>query len=64
MASVPGGQYTFFANGSNTNVVATADGSVLPPPVGGEFNLELLTSRHGSAAILPGYQGVAMHCRQ
>src|SRR5215472_9725043 len=60
MASVPGGQYTFFANGGNTNVVATPDGSHLPPPVAGEFNLELLTSGHGSAAIPPGYQGVAM----
>src|SRR5207253_9521605 len=60
MASVPGGQYTFFANGSNANVVATPDGSGLPPPVAGEFNLELLISGHGSASIPPGYQGVAM----
>ena len=28
MASVPGGQYTFFANGGNTNVVATPDGNL------------------------------------
>ena len=59
MASVPGGQYTLFANGNNMNVVATPDG-VVPPPVAGLFNLELLTSGSGSAAIPPGYQGVAM----
>ena len=28
MASVPGGQYTLFANGNNMNVVATPDGAV------------------------------------
>jgi Ca2+-binding RTX toxin-like protein len=60
MASVPGGQYTLFANGNNMNVVATPDGVGLPPPVAGLFNLELLTSGSGSAAIPPGYQGVAM----
>src|SRR5262249_62037194 len=60
MASVPGGQYTFFANGNNANVVATPDGSGLPPPVAGQFNLELLTSGSGSASIPPGYQGVAI----
>jgi hypothetical protein len=60
MASVPGGQYTLFANGTNMNVVATPDGIGLPPPVAGLFNLELLTSGSGSSAIPPGYQGVAM----
>jgi hypothetical protein len=59
MASVPGGQYTLFANGSNANVVATPDGSGLPPPVAGQFNLELLTG-NGPSSIPPGYQGVAM----
>ena len=60
MASVPGGQYTLFANGNNMNVVATADGIGLPPPVAGLFNLELLTSASGSATLPAGYQGVAM----
>src|SRR5437762_3391517 len=60
MASVPGGQYTLFANGNNMNVVATPDGSGLPSPVAGLFNLELLTSGSGSASIPAGYQGVAM----
>src|SRR5258708_29577267 len=59
MASVPGGQYTLFANGNNMNVVATPDGSAMPPPVAGLFNLELLTGS-GSASIPAGYQGVAM----
>src|SRR5260370_27372108 len=59
MASVPGGQYTLFANGNNMNVVATPDGSGMPPPVAGLFNLELLTGS-GSASIPAGYQGVAM----
>ena len=60
MASVPGGQYTLFANGNNMNVVATPDGVGMPPPLAGLFNLELLTSGSGSASIPPGYQGVAM----
>jgi Ca2+-binding RTX toxin-like protein len=60
MASVPGGQYTLFANGNNMNVVATADGIGLPPPVAGLFNLELLTSGSGSTTLPAGYQGVAM----
>src|SRR5438128_1889829 len=60
MASVPGGQYTVFADGKNVNVVATPDGSGMPPPLPGLFNLELLTSGSGSTAVPPGYQGVAM----
>ena len=60
MASVPGGQYSFFADGKNVNVVATPDGSSMPPPLAGQFNLELLTSGFGSATPPMGYDGVAM----
>src|SRR6516225_6424243 len=59
MASVPGGQYTFFANGENVNVVTTSNGNNLSSPVAGEFNLEVLTGS-GPSAIPAGYQGVAM----
>ena len=51
MASVPGGQYTLFANGNNMNVVATPDGVGMPPPLAGLFNLELLTSGSGSSSV-------------
>src|SRR5438270_5957791 len=60
MASVPGGQYTLFANGNNMNVVATPDGVGMPPPLAGLFNLELLASGSGPASIPAGYQGLAM----
>src|SRR5271166_4009592 len=60
MASIPGGQYSFFASGENIKVVTTANGSHLPPPITGEFNLELVTSLSGPSGIPPGYQGVAL----
>jgi Ca2+-binding RTX toxin-like protein len=61
MASIPGGQYSFFAAGQAVNVVTTADGTNLPPPIGGEFNLEVVTSPQGTSYSLPlGYQGVAL----
>ena len=61
MASIPGGQYSFFAAGQPVNVVTTADGTNLPPPIGGEFNLEVVTSPQGTSYPLPlGYQGVAL----
>ena len=61
MASIPGGQYSFFAAGQAINVVTTADGTNLPPPIGGEFNLEVVTSPQGTSYSLPlGYQGVAL----
>ena len=44
MASIPGGQYHFFASGQAVNVATTPDGTNLPPPVLGQFNLELVTS--------------------
>jgi Ca2+-binding RTX toxin-like protein len=60
MASIPGGQYTFFAAGPPVNVVITPDGSNLPPPIPGVFNLELVTSLSGPSSMPPGYQGVAL----
>src|SRR6516162_10779410 len=61
MASIPGGQYSFFAAGQAVNVVTTADGTNLPPPIGGEFNLEVVTSPQGTSYSLPlGYHGVAL----
>src|SRR6266700_4060235 len=60
MPSIPGGQYSFFATGENVNVVTTPDGSHLPPPIAGQFNLELVTSLSGPSGIPPGYQGVAL----
>jgi Ca2+-binding RTX toxin-like protein len=59
MASIPGGQYAFFAGGQALNVVTTPDGMNLPPPVPGKFNLELVTSLSGPSGIPAGYQGVA-----
>src|SRR5262245_27162356 len=60
MASIPGGQYNFFATGQAVNVVTTPDGTNLPPPVLGKFNHEVVTSLDGPSAIPPGYQGVAL----
>jgi Ca2+-binding RTX toxin-like protein len=60
MASVPGGQYTFFAAGQPVNVVTTSDGTNLPPPILGDFNLELITSPTDPRGMPHGYQGVAL----
>ena len=60
MASIPGGQYTFFATGQPVNVVTTSDGTNLPPPIPGDFNLELITSPADPPGMPHGYQGVAL----
>jgi Ca2+-binding RTX toxin-like protein len=60
MASIPGGQYTFFAAEQAINVVTTSDGTNLPPPILGDFNLELITSPSDPPGMPPGYQGVAL----
>jgi serralysin len=65
MASIPGGQFAFFAANKPVNVVLTPDGHASPPPVPGDFNLELVTSPQGTAYGLPaGYQGVALLANQ
>jgi Ca2+-binding RTX toxin-like protein len=60
MASIPGGQYTFFAAGQAVNVVTTSDGTHLPPPILGDFNLALITSPSDPPGMPSGYQGVAL----
>src|SRR5215472_14672572 len=61
MASIPGGQYNAFAQGGQqVNVVMSPDGQNLPPPIPGEFNLEVITDGIVPPGIPPGYQGVAV----
>src|SRR5437868_8013445 len=61
MATIPGGQYSAFAQGGQqVNVVMTADGSHLPPPILGEFNLEVITGGVVPSGLPQGYQGVAV----
>ncbi|HEX3952773.1 MAG TPA: hypothetical protein VHW90_04315, partial [Stellaceae bacterium] len=51
----PGTQYVFFAQGQSVAVARTPDGSTnLAQPVGGAFNLELVTSPSGSTPSLAG----------
>jgi Ca2+-binding RTX toxin-like protein len=61
MASIPGGQYNVFAQGGQqVNVVTTPDGNNPPPPIPGEFNLEVITGGVIPPGLPPGYQGVAV----
>jgi Ca2+-binding RTX toxin-like protein len=61
MASIPGGQFTFSAVHQPVNLVVTASGASLPPPISGDFNLEVITAPIGTSYPLPpGYQGVAL----
>jgi Ca2+-binding RTX toxin-like protein len=61
MASIPGGQFTFSAAHQPVNLVVAASGASLPPPIPGDFNLEVITSPIGTSYPLPpGYQGVAL----
>src|SRR5882757_1214301 len=61
MASIPGGQYNVLAQGGQqVNVVTTSDGNNLPPPIPGQFNLEVITGGSVPPGIPAGYQGVAV----
>jgi len=60
MASIQGSQFVATAPGQNVHVGITADGSNLPPPVPGQFNLEVYTGSGAPPAIAPGYQGLAV----
>src|SRR6267142_204550 len=61
MASIPGGQYNVLAQGGQqVNVVTTSDGNNLPPPILGQFNLEVITGGSIPPGIPAGYQGVAV----
>jgi hypothetical protein len=60
MASIAGSQFVFSAP-QPLNLTPTTDGSGLPPPIGGSFNLELITAPSGNNFPIPrGYQGVAL----
>ncbi|HEX3882036.1 MAG TPA: calcium-binding protein [Stellaceae bacterium] len=56
MASIAGSQFVATA-ATAVNVGITSDGTSLPPPVGGEFNLEVWTGG-GTPTLAPGYQGL------
>jgi hypothetical protein len=56
MASVPGGKYSFAAV-QPVNLVLTPDGTNVPSPIAGDFNLEIFTATNGTLAA--GYQGSA-----
>ncbi|MGC2203239.1 MAG: calcium-binding protein [Stellaceae bacterium] len=65
MASIPGGQFTFFATDNPMNVAVTGAGQSPPPAVPGDFNLNVITgSPGGSYSLPPGYQGVALLSNQ
>jgi Ca2+-binding RTX toxin-like protein len=62
MASIPGSHYDIFAPKQSVSFGVTADPNTLPPPVSGDFNLEVITnaSGTGSFATAAGYQGLAI----
>src|SRR5260370_39665460 len=54
-------RFELFTPNKLVNVAATPDGSSLPAPISGQFNLELVTAPVGTSYPLPsGYQGVAI----
>ncbi len=57
MASIAGSQFVATA-GTPVNVVITNDGSTLPPPVPGAFNLEVWTGGSPPSSPATGYQGL------
>src|SRR5690348_1872594 len=62
MASVPGSHYNIFAGSQTVNFGVTSDPNNVPPPVAGDFNLEVVTnaSGTGSFSTASGYQGLAV----
>ena len=61
MASIPGGQYNVFAQGGQqVNVAMTTGGDNPPPPLPGQFNLEVITGGAVPPGLPAGYQGVAL----
>jgi hypothetical protein len=64
MASIPGSHYDIFAPGQTVNFGVTADPNTVPPPVPGDFNLEVITNATGtgSFATAAGYQA-SRSCR-
>jgi hypothetical protein len=62
MASIPGSQYDVFAGGQTINFGVTTDPNNVPPPVGGDFNLEVVVNATGTGSYntASGYQGLAI----
>ena len=60
MASIPGGQFAVYGSGGNINAVIATDVNQLPAPIGGEFNLAVITGPDPITGPPPGYQGVAL----
>src|SRR5260370_37128674 len=64
MASIPGSRYDVFVNSSQTiNFGVTSDPNNVPPPVGGDFNLEVIVNATGfnqGYATASGYDGLAV----
>ena len=62
MASIPGSQYDVYAGGQTINFGVTTDPNTVPPPVGGDFNLEVVVNATGTGSYntASGYQGLAI----
>src|ERR1700730_5733695 len=62
MVSIPGSQYDVFAGGQTINFGITSDPNNVPPPVGGDFNLEVVVNATGTGSYntASGYQGRAI----
>src|SRR5437868_246778 len=62
MASIPGSQYDVYAGGQTINFGVTNDPSNVPPPVVGDYNLEVIVNAAGTGtySTASGYQGVAV----
>src|SRR5581483_11184382 len=61
MASISGSQFDATAGAQPVNVVTTSDGSNLPPPVSGQFNLEVFTGNAPyPTSPATGYDGLAI----
>src|ERR1700730_225509 len=62
MASIPGSQYDVYAGGQTINFGVTTDPNTVPPPVGGDFNIEVVVNATGTGSYntASGYQGLAI----
>jgi len=56
-ASASGSLLAFFADGATINIVLTTNGTGVPAPISGDFNIEIFTSIVGG--IAPNYQASA-----
>src|SRR5262249_33682062 len=62
MASLSGSHYDIFTPGQTVNVALTRDRNSVPPPVPGDFNVEVIINATGIDKLTPatGYQGLAI----